>query len=70
MNYYGNVLPADIALTVDADILVPAAREDTVTDVIAASTNVKLVVEGANLRYPKRSMSLSERWPDDLTAWP
>lgn len=49
VNLYGQVLPADIALTVDADILVPAAREDTVTDFIAASTNVKLVVEGANL---------------------
>lgn len=49
VNHYGLVLPADIALNVDADILVPAAREDTVTDVVAASTNVKLVVEGANL---------------------
>jgi glutamate dehydrogenase (NAD(P)+) len=49
VHHYGRVLPAEAALTVDADILVPAAREDTVDDVIAASTNVKLVVEGANL---------------------
>jgi glutamate dehydrogenase (NAD(P)+) len=49
VNHYGTVHPADIAMTVDADILIPAAREDTVTDIIAASTNVKLVVEGANL---------------------
>lgn len=49
VNHYGTVLPSEFALTVDADILVPAAREDTVTDIIAASTNVKLVVEGANL---------------------
>lgn len=49
VHHYGSVLPADMALTVDADILIPAAREDTIDDLIAASTNVKLVVEGANL---------------------
>jgi glutamate dehydrogenase (NAD(P)+) len=49
VHHYGSVLPADTALTVDADILIPAAREDTVNDVIAASTKVKLVIEGANL---------------------
>lgn len=49
VHHYGAVLPADAALTVDADILIPAAREVTVNDFIAASTNVKLVVEGANL---------------------
>ncbi len=55
---YGSVLPAEIALTVDADILVPAAREDTVTDLIAASTNVKLVVEGANLPTSSSSRAI------------
>jgi glutamate dehydrogenase (NAD(P)+) len=34
---------------VDADVLIPAAREDTIDDVVAASTNAKLIVEGANL---------------------
>jgi glutamate dehydrogenase (NAD(P)+) len=59
---YGSVLPADTALTVDADILIPAAREDTVNDVIAASTNVKLVVEGANLpTSPSSRRILHER---------
>lgn len=58
VNHYGTVLPAEIALTADADILVPAAREDTVTDVIAASTNVKLVVEGANLPTSTNSRAI------------
>jgi glutamate dehydrogenase (NAD(P)+) len=62
VHHYGSVLPADTALTVDADILIPAAREDTVNDVIAASTNVKLVVEGANLpTSPSSRRILHER---------
>lgn len=62
VHHYGSVLPADAALTVDADILIPAAREDTVNDVIAASTNVKLVVEGANLpTSPSSRRILHER---------
>lgn len=62
VHHYGSVLPADTALTVDADILVPAAREDTVDDVIAASTNVKLVIEGANLpTSPSSRRILHER---------
>lgn len=62
VHHYGPVLPADTALTVDADILIPAAREDTVNDVIAASTNVKLVIEGANLpTSPSSRRILHER---------
>lgn len=62
VHHYGSVLPADFALTADADILVPAAREDTVNDVIAASTNVKLVIEGANLpTSPSSRRILHER---------
>lgn len=34
---------------VDADILIPAAREDVVDEAVAASTTARLVVEGANL---------------------
>lgn len=49
VHQYGPALPADEALSVDADILIPAAREDTVNELIAASTNVRLIVEGANL---------------------
>ena len=46
---YGGVKPADVALRVDTDILVPAAREDVIDDDVALSTTAKLVVEGANL---------------------
>ncbi|MDR6504837.1 Glu/Leu/Phe/Val dehydrogenase dimerization domain-containing protein [Arthrobacter oryzae] len=49
VRHYGAVLPAEAALHVDADVLIPAAREDTIDDVVAASTNAKLIVEGANL---------------------
>lgn len=46
---YGTPEPADRALSVDADILVPAAREDVIDIDVARLTTVKLVVEGANL---------------------
>lgn len=46
---YGNTLPADAALSVDTDVLVPAAREDVINDDIALKTTAKLIVEGANL---------------------
>lgn len=46
---YGDVLPADAALAIDTDILVPAAREDVIDDDVALSTTAKLIVEGANL---------------------
>ena len=46
---YGNVLPPQAALEVPTDILIPAAREDTITDAVARATSAKLIVEGANL---------------------
>ncbi|WP_433171856.1 Glu/Leu/Phe/Val family dehydrogenase [Actinoallomurus sp. CA-150999] len=46
---YGRPAPPERALTVDTDILVPAAREDVIDDGVAESTTAKLVVEGANL---------------------
>lgn len=47
--YGGPLRPAQDALTADADILVPAAREDTIDKDLAASTTASLIVEGANL---------------------
>ena len=46
---YGNTVPADATLSVDTDVLVPAAREDVINDDIALKTTAKLIVEGANL---------------------
>ena len=59
---YGEALPADAALAVDTDILVPAAREDVIDTEIALSTKAKLIVEGANLpTTPKARQALHER---------
>jgi glutamate dehydrogenase (NAD(P)+) len=46
---YGGSRPAEIALGVPTDVLVPAAREDVVDEGIALTTTARLVVEGANL---------------------
>jgi glutamate dehydrogenase (NAD(P)+) len=46
---YGNVLPPQAALELPTDILIPAAREDTIKDAVARATSAKLIVEGANL---------------------
>ena len=46
---YGGVQPADTALCVPTDVLVPAAREDVIDDGIALATSARLLVEGANL---------------------
>jgi glutamate dehydrogenase (NAD(P)+) len=46
---YGGVQPAEIALSVPADVLVPAAREDVIDEAVALATGARLVVEGANL---------------------
>ncbi|WP_214415767.1 Glu/Leu/Phe/Val family dehydrogenase [Sphaerisporangium fuscum] len=46
---YGRSYPADHALAVTADILVPAAREDVIDARVAGLTTARLVVEGANL---------------------
>ncbi|WGX95794.1 Glu/Leu/Phe/Val dehydrogenase [Nocardioides sp. L-11A] len=47
---YGGILhDPDAVLRVDADILLPCAREDLVDEQVARSTTARLVVEGANL---------------------
>ena len=55
---YGDVQPADIALCVPADVLVPAAREDVIDDRIALATTARLVVEGANLPTTGRAREI------------
>lgn len=47
--YEALVLPADDVLSVDTDILVPAAREDVLGEEIPISMTAGLVVEGANM---------------------
>jgi glutamate dehydrogenase (NAD(P)+) len=60
--HYGNTRPAEDALSVDCDILVPAAREDTVTVDVASATSARLVVEGANLpTSPESRAVLAQR---------
>lgn len=54
---YGQMLPAEAALTVDTDILIPAAREDVIDDEVAHTTTARLVVEGASL--PTTSTALT-----------
>jgi glutamate dehydrogenase (NAD(P)+) len=46
--YGGAVAPA-AALTTDAQILIPAAREDVIDEHLALTTAARLVVEGANM---------------------
>jgi glutamate dehydrogenase (NAD(P)+) len=46
---YGGALDPSAALTTDAQILIPAAREDVIDKDLATSTTARLVVEGANM---------------------
>jgi len=46
---YGDSVDASLALTTDAQILIPAAREDVIDKDLAKSTSASLIVEGANL---------------------
>ncbi len=46
---YGGAVPPAAALTTDAQILIPAAREDVIDKHLAGTTAAKLVVEGANM---------------------
>jgi glutamate dehydrogenase (NAD(P)+) len=46
---YGGALDPSAALTTDAQILIPAAREDVIDKDLARSTAARLVVEGANM---------------------
>ncbi|MGY5139061.1 Glu/Leu/Phe/Val dehydrogenase, partial [Streptomyces nigrescens] len=45
----GTALPSGAELTVDCDILVPAALQDVITRGTAHEIKAKLIVEGANL---------------------
>lgn len=47
--YGGGVLDLNAIFELDADILLPCAREDLVDERVARATTVRLVVEGANL---------------------
>ncbi len=60
---YGRpVLDVDAVLGVDADVLLPCAREDLVDEHVARATSVRLVVEGANLpTSPAAKQILHER---------
>lgn len=46
---YGGAVDASLALTTDAEILIPAAREDVIDKDLAGATSARLIVEGANL---------------------
>lgn len=61
LDYVGGETATDV-LRVPSDVLVPAARQDTVTDEIAATTTASLIVEGANLpTTPSSRAILHER---------
>ena len=49
LHAYGSAVDADHALATDAQILIPAAREDVIDKDLARATSAALVVEGANL---------------------
>lgn len=46
---YGGAVEASLALMTDAQILIPAAREDVIDKDLARATSAQLIVEGANL---------------------
>lgn len=61
-HHQGLVLPPGQELTVDCDILVPAALQDVIDDATAHRIKARLVVEGANLpTSPLAQMILAER---------
>lgn len=49
VRHYGDHVGTEAVLSAEADILIPAAREDVIGEDVAASTTARLVVEGANL---------------------
>ncbi|MEU6181765.1 Glu/Leu/Phe/Val family dehydrogenase [Streptomyces coeruleorubidus] len=58
----GTVIPSGQELTVDCDILVPAALQDVIDETTAHQIKAKLVVEGANLpTSPQAQSVLAER---------
>ncbi|MCW7942813.1 glutamate dehydrogenase [Streptomyces hygroscopicus] len=61
-HHQGAVISPGKELTVDCDILVPAALQDVIDDTTAHQIKAKLVVEGANLPTSPRAQSiLAER---------
>lgn len=61
-HHQGAVIPPGRELTVDCDILVPAALQDVIDDTTAHRIKAKLVVEGANLpTSPLAQSILAER---------
>jgi glutamate dehydrogenase (NAD(P)+) len=61
-----STLPAGAELTVDCDVLVPAALQDVIDEATAHQVKARLVVEGANLpTSPAAQTILAER--DSLT---
>jgi glutamate dehydrogenase (NAD(P)+) len=52
------VLPVGTELTVDCDVLVPAARQDVIDARIAGDVTAKLVVEGANLPASEEALQI------------
>ncbi|CDR02342.1 Glu/Leu/Phe/Val family dehydrogenase [Streptomyces iranensis] len=61
-HHQGIAVPPGQELTVDCDILVPAALQDVIDETIAHRIKAKLVVEGANLpTSPQAQSILAER---------
>jgi glutamate dehydrogenase (NAD(P)+) len=59
---YGGALDPSAALMTDAEILIPAAREDVIDKDLAVSTAARLIVEGANMPTTPAALEvLSER---------
>ncbi|WP_406724860.1 Glu/Leu/Phe/Val dehydrogenase dimerization domain-containing protein [Streptomyces sp. GD-15H] len=54
----GTVIPAGQELTVDCDILVPAALQDVISDETAHRVKAKLVAEGANLPTSEQAQEI------------
>ncbi|WP_258016119.1 Glu/Leu/Phe/Val dehydrogenase [Streptomyces sp. AJS327] len=62
LRYGARRLPLGAELTVDTDVLVPAARQDAIDEEVARRTTATLVVEGANLpTTPAARAILAER---------
>jgi glutamate dehydrogenase (NAD(P)+) len=58
---YGGALEPERALETDADILVPAAREDVIDADLALRTRARLVVEGANMPTTPEARAILHR---------
>lgn len=58
---YGGAVDAAAALTTEAEVLVPAAREDVIGEDLARCTTARLVVEGANLPTTPAALEILHR---------